>query len=435
MPAKNLIYQLYYLIIPKWIQERLVEYWNNGGVKRYALNTAWALFAKIFSIIISFFVTIYLVRYLGPEHYGNLSYAVSFAGIFSVLSTLGIDNVLYRELILYPEKRNEYLGSAFILKISAGFIAGIATIIGAILFATDDVSKIIIIMLAGNFIFNAFNVVVYEFQAKVEQKYPSLVSLAVVIILNLLKICVIIFDQGILYVGLILLLESILYAVLFTYIRTKYYGSFRNWTFNKEIALAILRDSWPFIFIALFTSIYARIDQVMLKHLIDSASVGIYDAAVRIAEVWLFVPGIIASSLFPAIVNAKKTSLHEYKKRLITLTLFLAVTAGIIASLATLMSKQIILVLYGTAFTESIGIFSIYIWSGVFVSISLVLNYFLLAENKRKLIFYSSLGTMVINVILNIILIPSQGIIGAAWSTLISYIILILPIILILRLK
>lgn len=426
---------LLYKITPSWIQERLKQNLNKSGVERYAKNTAWALAAKVLSVIISFFVTIYLVRYLGPEHYGNLSYAVSFVGIFSVISTLGIDNVLYRELIMYPEKRNEYLGTAFILKLAAGTLATIATVIGALFFSTDDVSKLIILILSGTFIFNAFYVVIYEFQANVEQKYPSLVSLAVVLILNILKVCVIAFDQGIIYIGAVLLLESILYAILFAYIRSIRYGKLSSWSFDKSTAISILKDSWPFIFIALFASIYARIDQVMLKHLIDSSAVGLYDAAVRIAEVWLFVPGIIASSLFPAILNAKKTSIYEYKKRLIFLTILLIIIAFIVAGLSTIISKTLIILLYGPDFLASAAIFSIYIWSGIFVSISVVLHYFLLAENKRKLIFLSSLGTMILNVCLNIILIPTLGITGAAWATLISYAILILPMFLILKIK
>ncbi|OGG66098.1 hypothetical protein A3I99_02030 [Candidatus Kaiserbacteria bacterium RIFCSPLOWO2_02_FULL_45_11b] len=432
---KNLPHRTLQTVLPNWAYERLNEYLNSEGLRRYASNTAWALAAKIFSVIMSFFVTIYLVRYLGPENYGNLSYAVSFVGIFSVLSTLGIDNVLYRELIVYPEKRNEYLGSAFLLKLSAGFIACVFTIFGAIFFATDDVSQLIIIMLAATFIFNSFNVVIYEFQANVKQKYPSLVSLAVVFILNLLKLSVIALDQGIIYIGGILLLESVLYATFFIFIRIRHYGTFRDWTYNKTIAVSILRDSWPFIFIALFASVYARIDQVMLKHLIDSSAVGIYDAAVRIAEVWLFVPGIIASSLFPAIVNGKKTSVYEYKKRLLNLTIFLVIIAGALATFSSFIAKPLIHTLYGPAFIESAGVFTIYIWSGVFVSISLVLHYFLLAENKRKVIFFSSLGTMITNIALNVLLIPVYGITGAALATLISYAILILPIILIFKLK
>ncbi len=422
-------------MLPAWISDRFLEYWHSTGMKRYASNTGWALATRVLSVLMSFFVTIYLVRYLGPENYGNLSYAISFVGIFSVISTLGIDNVLYRELIMYPERRNEYLGSALVLKLTAGIVASTATVLGAFVLAADDVSKVIILILAGTFIFNAFNVVVYEFQANVQQKYPSLVSLCVVFILNLLKLWVIAADQGILYIGAILLLESVLYATLFAYIRLRYYGSLFSWHYNQATALSILRDSWPFIFIALFASVYARIDQIMLKHLIDSTAVGIYDAAVRIAEVWLFIPGIIVSSLFPAIVNAKLTSPVEYKKRLLTLTAALVGVATLLAIVSSLVAKQLMFALYGPSFVGTAAVFSVYIWSGVFVSVSMVLHYFLLAENRRKIIFFSSLATMALNVVLNVILIPPYGVMGAASATLISYAILILPAILILRIK
>jgi len=431
----NTVISIIKTLVPQWIRNKINESFDRKGLERYSQNTLWALIIKIVSVLVSFFVTIYLVRYLGPEHYGNLSYAVSFVALFSIISSLGIDHILYRELIQHPDKRNIYLGSALAIKLSAGVLACIITIIAAVTLTFNDVSRIIILMLAATFIFNAFNIIIFEFQANVQQKYPSLVSLIVVIILNLLKLVAISLDLGILYIGAILLLESILYALLFSFIRFQHYGSITNWRFDYGVSKSLLLNSWPFIFIALFATIYARIDQVMLKHLLDSSAVGIYDAAVRISEVWLFLPGIIASSLFPAIINAKNSSLHEYKKRLFLLIGFLITLAVAVALPFTLLANTLMTLLYGPAFIESAFVLSIYIWSGVFVSISIVLHYFLIAENLRTIIFLSSFGTMIINVLLNIYLIPIYGVSGAAWATLISYAFLILPSILILKLK
>jgi O-antigen/teichoic acid export membrane protein len=414
---------------------KVLTHYTGEGIRRYTKNIVWPLLTRVGGGLIALFVTIYLARYLGPTNYGHLSYAVSFVGLFAIIGTLGIDNVLYRELIQHPDKKNEYLGSAFVLKFCAGLIAAIFTIASAFIFPVNDVSNYVILMLSLTFVFNSFNVITYEFQAHVNQKPLSIAAFTVVMTLNVLKLGVVFLDKGVLYIGGLLVLESILYAVFFTYIRIRYYGSLLHWQYKPELAKAILINSWPFIFIALFSSVYARIDQVMLKHLIDSSAVGIYDAAVRIAEMWLFVPGIIASSLFPAILNGKKSSIHEYKKRILTLTGFLVTVATILATLTSLIAHPLMLAIYGPAFSESAGVFSIYIWSGVFVSVSIVLHYFLLAENKRKVIFFSSLGTMVLNVLLNLLLIPIFGITGAAFATLISYAILVLPIILIFRLK
>lgn len=422
-------------ILPDWIYDKLIGRWDNGGLKRYAANTLWALFSRVTSIIVAFFVTIYLVRYLGPENYGQLSYAISFVGLFSIIASLGIDNILYRDLIKYPEKRNAYLGSAFIIKLLSGFLAAALTIVLAFLLSEDDVSRTIILMLSATFIFNAFNVISYEFQADVAQKYMTIITLIVILTLNILKLIVIFIGEGILYIGIILLFEAVLYAALLIYIRLQHYGSMLAWYFDKNIAIGLLKDSWPFIFIAAFTTIYVRIDQVMLKPLVDSTAVGLYDAAVRIAEVWLFVPAIIVSSLFPAIVNARSVGLSEYKKRLIVLSAFIIFLGILIALPLSLLAEPLMVLLYGPAFAASATVFVIYVWAGVWASLDIVARYFLIAENRRILIFVTSFATAVLNILLNLYLIPKYGIVGAAWSTFISYTFLALPFILIVRLK
>lgn len=422
-------------ILPDWIYDKLIGRWNSDGLKRYTANTLWALVARITSLVVSFFVSIYLVRYLGPENYGQLSYAISFVGLFSIISNVGIDNILYRDLIKYPSERNAYLGSAFIIKFAAGALASLATIISVYLLSTSDVSRLVIVLLSATFLFNAFNVIGYQFQADVAQKYTSIIALFAVFTLNLLKLLVIWMDEGILYIGVIFLIESILYAVLFLAAYLWRYGSLLNWRFSRRISLSLLRDSWPFIFIAAFTTIYARIDQVMLKHMMDASAVGLYDAAVRLAEIWLFVPALIASSLFPAIVNARENNPIEYKKRLVLLTGLLAIFGLLVAIPATILAEEMTLFLYGSAFIASAGVLSIYVWASVFASIDIVVRYFLIAENRRTLIFIISMGTALVNVGLNLFLIPKYGIIGAAWATLISYVLLTVPFLLILKLK
>ncbi len=414
---------------------KLIGRWDSSGFKRYATNTLWALFVRTINTVIAFFVAIYLVRYLGPENYGQLSYAISFIGLFSIIASLGLDNILYRDLIKYPEQRNEYLGSAFVLKLLAGVLATSLTIIFAFLLSKDDVSRMVILTLAGTFIFNAFNIIGYEFQADVAQKYTSIITLIVSLTLNILKLIVIFFGQGVVYIGVILLLEAALYATLLVHIRTQHYGNLFAWRFNKTIAIQLLKDSWPFIFIAAFSTIYARIDQVMLKPLVDSSAVGLYDAAVRIAEVWLFIPAIIASSLFPAIINAKSVGVHEYKKRLIILSGFMVLSGILVALPASLLAGPLMVLLYGPAFAASATVFVIYVWTGIWASLDIVTRFFLIAENRKVLIFVTSFLTAVLNILLNLYLIPKYGIVGAAWSTFISYTLLALPFILIVRLK
>jgi O-antigen/teichoic acid export membrane protein len=239
------------------------EKWAHAGFQKYFRNTGWMFASRVLCMGISFLTTAFIARKLGPGNFGQLSYAVSFIGIFSILATLGIDGVLYRDLIKNPDKKKEYLGSALTIKLFAGFFTAILVSISAFFFAQDDVSKILILILSGTFVFNAFQIINYEFQARAKSKYPSIISFLVTLILNILKILVIISGKGVIYLAVILLLESILYAIFYWFAyEKKIEGKIFEWKFDKNIAKNLLIDSWPLIFTSAFVLIYSRIDQI-----------------------------------------------------------------------------------------------------------------------------------------------------------------------------
>lgn len=416
-------------LLPAWIYSRLIGNWDAGGLKKYFHNTSWPLLARISGLIAAFITTIYVTRSLGPESYGQLSYSLSFIGLFGILASFGIDSVLYRDLVNHPEKRHLYLGTALGIKLIMSITTGLVIALFALTIVHDDVSKYIILILAPMFLGSALQTtLISDFGSQVRAKYPSIIHIIIVFILNILKVGIIFFGGGVLYLGAVLLLEPFLYAILLFTTHQKVFGTFHSWQFNINIARELLYESWPFIFISAFTIIYSRIDQVMLKHMVDASATGIYDAAVRIAEVWYLFPSIIASSLFPAILNAKKTNPKEYRSRLLLLSgLLLLISLAFIIPLS-LVGKPLISLLYGGAFTASVAPFLIYLWAGIFASLDNVTRWYLLAEKKRKLIFFITALSALINIGLNLILIPLYGPSGAAISTLISYLILSLPL-------
>jgi PST family polysaccharide transporter len=239
---------------------------------------------------------------------------------------------------------------------------------------------------------------------------------------------VIISGQGIIYIALTLLLEPGLYALGYLWLRSRHYPSIRLWRFDRSIATSLLIHSLPFILVAVFTAAYSRIDQIMLKHMIDASAVGLYDAAVRIAEIWLFVPGLIASVLFPAIIHGKKVSPVEYRNRLLALsgiTILFSITIALIFSL---LATPITLLLYGKTYIQSGAVLQIYVWSSVFAALDSVLRFHLLAEHMYKTVLFLTASVAATNIILNLVLIPTFGITGAAWATLLAYTLLSYPL-------
>lgn len=401
---------------------RLSTKWNESGFQRYFKSTSWAFFAKSVSMVISFLATIYVARNLGPENYGQLSYAISFVGLFGFIGSLGIDYILYRELIKRREERHKLLGTGFVLKLIAGTIAALICTLVAIFVVENDVSKVLIFILALTFILNAFQIINHEFQARVQSKYPSVVSIGVVVILNALKVLVIFNNEGVIYLALILLLESVLYAVSYLYIyKTKLHEKVTKWVFDFAIAKSMLIDSLPLLFSSAFVLLYSRIDQVFIKHMIDVSSVGVYDAAVRLAEVWYVIPSILVTALFPAVINAKETSDHLYFARLKKLAIFLILLACSISAPIAILAPYIMNILYGAAFMEGVIVLQVYVWATIGVFLGALVTNYLVAENLRFALFFTSFLPMVLNIVLNILWIPVYGITGAAFATLISY--------------
>ena len=393
---------------------------KHSGFRRYAKNTSWAFIGRIGSMLVSFAATLFIARSLGPTNFGELSYALSFIALFSFIASAGLDQVLYRELIKHPDKKDILLGSALKIRFITSCVAAILAVITGITFSSNDVSLILIMVLAGTFLFQPLFIISNEFGAHVQSRPVAILSLLVNITLNVLKVIVVYFGNGVIYLALILLLESLLYATGYVYIRSRYFGSILNWKSNIKVIRILIKDSWPFVLSSACVLIYSRIDQVMLKNMIDSTTVGLYDAAVRLSELWYFVPTVVVGSLFPAMVNARIASTQEYKKRIIYLILSLCTFAVMIATATTLASHTIIEIVFGDAFSQSAVILQVYVWALIPITLITIANKMLLTENARVLLFVSAVLGMTINTATNWILIPSLGATGAAIATLLS---------------
>lgn len=391
------------------------------GVRKHLKNMSWMVVAKITSMVISFLATAYIARNLGPHNYGQLSYALSFVGIFSFFAPLGIDQILHRDLIKHSDRKNEYLGSALVLRIISSTISVIICVVSAFIMSPKDVSLLLIFITSLSFLLGSFQLLGHEFQAKLQSKYPSILNISVVLLLNILKIVVIFLDRGVIYLACIVILEPLLYSLGYIYLKSKIYQDLKSIRFNKTIAFSILRDSYPLIFASAFFAIYSRIDQVMLKNMINSEAVGLYDSAVRISELSYFLPQILLLSLYPPIVNAKKISEEFYRKRLKKLLIFLTAASVSISLFTTIFAKYLLLIIFSSSFLGALPALYICLWSTVGASLNALSQQILLTENLTKNMTLVTFLGMVVNVILNLILIPIYGISGAAFATLISY--------------
>ena len=401
---------------------KLTSLQNNQGFVKYFKNTSWLFGEKILRMVVGLFVGIWVARYLGPEQFGLFSYAQSFVGLFTAIATLGLDGIIVRELVKDESRRDELIGTSFWLKVMGAMIVLAILAIAVNFTSNDSYTNMLVFIIASATIFQSFNVVDFYFQSKVLSKYVVYTNIISLFISSIVKISLILNEAPFESFAWVILFDSFVLACgfIYFYIKTNSISIIRNLTFSKVTAISLLKDSWPLILSGIVISIYMKIDQVMIKTMLDSEAVGQYSAAVKLSEAWYFVPMVIASSLFPAIVNAKKQSEELYYNRLQNLYDLMVWGAILIAIPTLFLSDYIILTLYGEAYIQASGVLALHIWAGVFVFLGVASSKWFIAENLQKYSFYRTLAGALINIVLNYILIPLYGIYGAAFATLIS---------------
>ncbi|MDD3342479.1 MAG: flippase [Sulfurospirillaceae bacterium] len=395
---------------------------NHTGFMRYFKNTSWLLGEKILRLVVGLFVGVWVARYLGPERFGLFSYAQSFVGLFATIATLGLDGIMVRELVKNEARRDELIGTAFWLKLMGA--VGMLIILGiAVNFTSNDTfTNTLVFIIASATIFQSFNVIDFYFQSKVLSRYIVYVNIASLFSSSLVKIALILYQAPLIAFAWVIVFDNSVLALGFIYVYIKQSGvKFFHWTFSTQVALELLKDSWPLIIGGAAATIYMRIDQVMIGNMIDKEAVGFYSVATRLSEIWLFVTVALTQSFSPSITNAKKHDEILYISRIQDMYNILIKISFFISIVIFFCADKLIFLLYGTEYTASANILEIYIWSTIFVYLSNGSWLYYLNENLQKIASMRLVLGAVINIILNLFFIRYFGLVGAAYATLISY--------------
>jgi len=393
---------------------------TNAGFRRYAANTSWMLAEQMLRMVAGLMVGIWVARYLGPEQFGVFSYAVAFAAIFGSIAKLGLDSIMVRDLVSNPEQRDIYLGTAFWMKMMGAVFMLSAVALALNFTSNDNTTKLYIFIIASGAVFQSFEVVDFYFQSKVLSKFVSICKLSQLFISSLLKLYFIYTGSELFWFVIVSLVDQLTLAItLYLAFRHQKEDSFFD-KFSPYLAKNLMFESWPILLSGLVIVIYMRIDQIMIKEILGAKDVGIYSAAVKLAEGCYFIPVTINNSLFPAIVNAKKISEENYYFRLQQLYVFMIWMALTISLLVSFLGEWIILTLYGPAYIDAVGVLIIHVWTGIFVFFGSAWSKWMLVERRVKMFAFFQINAMIFNIILNILLIPRHGIQGAALSTLIA---------------
>jgi O-antigen/teichoic acid export membrane protein len=279
----------------------------------------------------------------------------------------------------------------------------------------------LILIIALQFVLDAFGVISFYFQAKVQAKSSVLPQLAQILIGSGLKAVFIVCRAPVICFAVVIIIEAFALALglISSYFAKR--NSVWRWRFSWSLAHRLLRDAIPVMLGSVAVTIYFKIDQVMIRQLLDVQSVGLYAAALRISEAWYFVPIVISSSLFPAIAEAQKVDRRHYEARVQRYYDLLAWIAIVIAGVLSLLSPTLVAWLFGRPYETSAVVVRIHVWAGVFVAMGSASGRCFLLENLQKYDLLRHVVAALLNIALNMYFIPAYGIVGAAVASVVSY--------------
>lgn len=395
---------------------------QNESFMRYFKNSSWMMAEYGLRIVSAIFVSIYVARYLGPEQFGVLSYALAIVAIFMAVSRLGMESILVRDLAKYPQQAKAYMSTAFGLMVIAA-LAGLVILSTLVyFFESDPQTKIYIWIIATSLLFQTLLVVDYAFQAQVKAKYASIAKSIALAVSSSIKVYLVWIEADLQAFAIAHAFDHLIIAIMLVsmHIAQKQQSFLSG--FDRNLVKPLLKSAWPMVLASLATIVYMRIDQIMIKNMLDAYQLGLYSAASKIYEGWIVITYVISISLLPAIIRAREHSQQVYSRGLTALFSLVFWLSIFVAAFVTVLGVDLIEIAFGKAYEGAASSLIIIMWTSAFASLGFVSARYLTVEGMENKIFFRTLMALLLNVILNFLLIPIYGIEGAAISTLISII-------------
>lgn len=371
---------------------------------------------------VGLFIGVWVARYLGPEQFGVFNFAIAFVALFGAFASLGLDGIVVRDIVREPERKYEILSAAFLLKLCGGGLAFLISLVAIFLMRpTESQTHWLVGIIAAGIIFQSFDAIDLWFQSQVQSKYTVIAKNTAFLAFALVRVVLILNKAPLAAFAWAALAEVIAGAVGLVLFYLQHQPFTALWTPKYDMARRLVKDSWPLMLSGIAIMVYVKIDQVMLGVLAGDRSVGIYSAAIRISEIWYFIPMAIVSSLIPSIMQIKQYDEKSYYHKLQSIFNAMAFLAYFVAISVSLLANMLITNLYGKLYKDASIILTIHVWAGLFVFLGVARSLWILAEGHTKISLYTTILGALLNIALNIYLIPKYGAFGAAIATVISY--------------
>lgn len=399
------------------------KYKNLGENKKKVIsNVGWATSGRIIRLLTETLVGIFVARYLGPSQYGLMNYVISYVSLFMIIASFGLENIEIRELANPNSSRDKILGTAFCLRLFFSIITIIC--IGLLLFfsETDYESSLLILIYSLTVILSSFNVIRNYFTSIVMNKYIVITEIVRCLIGASIKVALLFVHAPLIWFIIALTFDYFLVAGGYIGAYKNKVGTFKSWCFDKIIAKKLIIEAFPLLLSGAAVIVYQKIDQVIIKNLLDNEHVGYFSVAAKFSELILFIPLVMSQTVAPLLVKEKMLDQERYRVRKQYFVDVVLWTTLICTVCLSLVAYPLIRYTYGIEYMAAVPVLHVMAFKAVGMALSNSSGQIIIIEGKQKYAVIRNLVGCILCVSCNYLLIPVYGIIGSAWATIVTVI-------------
>lgn len=384
-------------------------------------NAIWIIGGKVMQMILSLFVGILSARYLGPSNYGLISYGSALVSFFMCFCTLGINSIIVKDFFDHPEEQGEAIGSAILMRALSSFCSCFLIIGVSTLMDYGDWTTVVVVALCSvSLLFHVFDTITYWFQSQYNSKVSSIAIFVAYVVTSVYKIILLILNKSVFWFAFATSVDYMALGLLLLIFYKRYNGPKLSFSWKKGKSL--LSKSYHYIFSGMMVAIYAQTDKLMLKQMLDEASVGYYATATAICSMWTFVLSAIIDSMYPTIIQSFKQDGQTFDRKNRQLYAIVFYVSMFVSLMFLIFGNLAIRILYGEAFMPAAMPLKVVTWYTAFSYFGVARNAWMVCNEKQKYLKYMYILAAILNVGLNFLFIPMWGPTGAAAASLITQI-------------
>lgn len=394
----------------------------NNGIKKIINNIGWLIFDKVFILLLQFFVGVKIANYYGATLFGQYSYAISLVAFSNIFFELINSRVLKK----YYTKNNFNIlvFNTNFFKNSIAIILFFIPIVGRFFYKIDDTLFCLLLLLClDNVLMTATSGIENFFEYKLEAKRIVISNNIVKIISYFLQYICMILNKGIIFIAIVRCIGSLIRVIILKYqYNSSYLGKLENKSVKLDIKLIVkIIDESKYLWFSFVSFlIYTQTDRLMINHYLGVEEVGVYTIGMQLSNILAILIGPIQNSLFPKFLELYRNDYQKYYNFYKLTNTIITQFYLIITLISIIVVKYTFKYVYSSQYDGAILIYSILAFSVFIKANGSLQTSHMTIKNITKKSFYKTLVSLILNIILNILLIPKYGINGAAIATLIT---------------